>query len=336
MSPSLRIVTKGHLPDSRSDGSLGELEIFAMPIRLNPDTSLRKEIRRVGKKRVRSAMNVLRTVSENPDEAVHKARKDLKKLRALLRLVKDGLGESRYKRENRALRDVARGLADFRDATVRMALVEALRERMGEDAPVVALGMAEERVRGMHGEIHSDGALEDAAKDARHALKRAKQRIRYWPLDHADGFALFRDGLRDSYASGRLACERCLIHPSAGNFHEWRKQCKYLRYQLRFLHHAAPEKMDHLIRTLRDLTDRLGDDHDQDVLAETLEPLAGTGVALKELATIHGDLEKHHRKLMDKCLSTGRTFFISSAEDFVTRIEGWWDRALQESERPVS
>jgi CHAD domain-containing protein len=41
-------------------------------------------------------------------EAVHSARKELKKARATLRLLRDALSDAVYKRENAALRDAAR------------------------------------------------------------------------------------------------------------------------------------------------------------------------------------------------------------------------------------
>src|SRR6201999_1755839 len=48
-------------------------------------------------------------------EAIHGARKDLKKARAALRLVREELGEDIFKRENVALRDAARLLSASRD-----------------------------------------------------------------------------------------------------------------------------------------------------------------------------------------------------------------------------
>ena len=99
---------------------------MSQAIRFSPGRDLQAEIRRIAGKRMRSATDTLRDLSKDPDEAVHDARKDLKKLRALLRLVRDGLGEVRYRKENRALRNAGRALADFRDAAVRVELVEKL------------------------------------------------------------------------------------------------------------------------------------------------------------------------------------------------------------------
>ena len=49
---------------------------------------------------------------------MHETRKALKRLRALVRLLREELGEQAFERENAALRDVARRLAGARDAEV--------------------------------------------------------------------------------------------------------------------------------------------------------------------------------------------------------------------------
>lgn len=300
---------------------------MSQSIRIDTDTGLRGEIRRIAGKRTSSALNALGKISKDPDEAVHRVRKELKKLRALLRLVRAGLGESRYKKENRMFRDAARKLADFRDASVSMELVEALRESRKEDLSVDSLRMVDERVRSLHRKARAKGGLRRAAREARRILKRAQKRIRKWPFDDTAGFRPLGGGLKKSYAQGRDAFARCLLHPNARNLHEWRKECKYLRYQLGFLKEAAPEKIMPMSAHLRELADRLGEDHDQAMLAETLEPLAGEGMELGGLVAIHAHLEERHRKLMDHCLVAGRIFFATPPGEFAARIEGWWEAA---------
>src|SRR5690348_17534612 len=53
-------------------------------------------------------------------EAVHGARKDMKKLRTVLRLLRDALGKKRYRRANAHFRDAARALSASRDAEVKL------------------------------------------------------------------------------------------------------------------------------------------------------------------------------------------------------------------------
>src|ERR1700681_438946 len=50
------------------------------------------------------------------DESIHLARKAIKKARAALRLLRQGIGDGIYKLENAALRDAGRCLSPLRDA----------------------------------------------------------------------------------------------------------------------------------------------------------------------------------------------------------------------------
>ena len=63
------------------------------------------------------------------ERTVHETRKALKRLRALLRLLRAELGEETFARENAALRDIAARLAGARDAEVMLATLHALIER---------------------------------------------------------------------------------------------------------------------------------------------------------------------------------------------------------------
>ena len=49
-----------------------------------------------------------------PAEAIHEARKDMKKVRSAIRLVRDHLGDDLWRRENDHYRNVERMLSGFR------------------------------------------------------------------------------------------------------------------------------------------------------------------------------------------------------------------------------
>ena len=70
---------------------------------------------------------------------MHGARKDLKKTRALLRLVRPALPGKVYRRENRELRDIARALSSTRDADVLVAVVDGLHKRYDDDLNLRAI-----------------------------------------------------------------------------------------------------------------------------------------------------------------------------------------------------
>src|ERR671917_266737 len=95
--------------------------------RFDPAAPVPDEVRRVALGRIDHALDELRGRSDSSrEEAVHEARKDMKKLRALLRLLRGELGDRVRARENAAFRDAARELAGVRDADVMLETLGAL------------------------------------------------------------------------------------------------------------------------------------------------------------------------------------------------------------------
>src|SRR5580700_8770899 len=87
-----------------------------MAYRLKRDESVIRGLKRVVREEMESAVAQLSGGNEaSRDEAIHEARKSIKKVRALLRLMSAEFGEA-YARENARLRDIARRLSQFRDA----------------------------------------------------------------------------------------------------------------------------------------------------------------------------------------------------------------------------
>src|SRR5215211_5264719 len=87
-------------------------------------------IKRVVVARVDDAVAILRgEAGAGPAEAVHEARKDIKKTRSALRLVRDAVGDDVWRLENDHYRDCARKLSAFRDAEILVEALDALGER---------------------------------------------------------------------------------------------------------------------------------------------------------------------------------------------------------------
>jgi len=90
-----------------------------MSFELRIDEALPDGIHRIAKKEIEKVRACVDGSSKaSRDEMVHEARKSLKKLRALVRLVRPGVGGKLYRRENFAFRDIARPLTEVRDAKI--------------------------------------------------------------------------------------------------------------------------------------------------------------------------------------------------------------------------
>jgi CHAD domain-containing protein len=295
--------------------------------RLDPREPVPDEVRRVAQGRIDHALDELRGKSDSSrEEAVHEARKDMKKLRALLRLVRGELGDRVYRQENSSFRDIAGELAGVRDADVMLATLGDLEERYGE------LPGAGRRLRPAlvaHRFRMSAGSLKPAAKAAAGRLADARERVAEWPLE-TDGFEAFEDGLGRIYRQGRRDFRAAQKLPSGERIHEWRKRTKDLWYHLSLLQDTWKPVVCALAEETHELSDRLGDDHDLTVLLEWAHrhaaALDGADPVLRGFDVI---VESRRRELQDDAFTYGARLYADKPSVFVGRLEGWWDASRQ-------
>jgi CHAD domain-containing protein len=210
-------------------------------------------------------------VAEDPTSSVHGARKDLKKLRSALRLLRDELGDERYRAENSAYREAGRLLSHSRDAEVKVETVEDICERCrGTLSP----GSADEWLEALRKE--RDLAVEATRNggsaglgEALQLVEESRERVRSWPLE-TDSWALVGPGIERAYRRGRKRMRAASAEPNAANIHEWRKRVKDLWYHLRILEEATPKSLSDRIGVADRLADALGDHHDLAVLRDDL------------------------------------------------------------------
>jgi CHAD domain-containing protein len=295
----------------------------ARSFRFDPGQPVPDEVRRVARGRIDHALDELRGESDSTrEEAVHEARKDMKKLRALLRLVRGELGDRVYAAENTCFRDTARELSGVRDADVMLATLGDLEERYGE------LPGASSRLRPAlvaHRFRTSAGGLKPKA--AFDTLGEARDRVADWPLE-TDGFEAFEEGLGRIYRQGRRDFRAARKAPSAERMHEWRKRSKDLWYHLQLLEDSWKPVISAMADEAHELSDRLGDEHDLSVLKEWAHrhasALDGADPVLRGFDVI---VDNRRRELQLEAFAYGDRLYADKPSVFVGRLEGWWEAA---------
>ena len=295
-----------------------------------PAQSVAANVVRLARERLTDALH---TLAGHPDadtpaaEAVHDARRGLKRLRALLRLARAGLGEETFARENVAARDAGRELSAVRDAQVLVAAFDALRPALaGRVAPGTPAAVDARLRAGV------DAAVETLRSQDRHAravalLTAARERLDAWPWQEgADPWAVIDAGLRQTYRAARRALRRAVAGGEEEELHEWRKQVKGLAAQVALLRPLRPRAADRMGGTLGKLADTLGDEHDLAVLAATLADSGGGDVPTVDLHVIEEVIEQRRATLRKKARGHGRRFFDERAGEFARRWREGWER----------
>lgn len=279
--------------------------------------------RRIARTQMAKALDALET-GKLTDQRVHTARKELKKARALLRLLRDALGDAAYGRENRTLRDAARPLSRLRDGKVLLDTLDTLEERFGAPARAVPTeklrkALLRERVASRREVLKGSPGL----KEQRASLRRAYERAGRWPVGN-HGWSMVGAGFERIYSKGRKALMAAEVDRTPANLHEWRKQVKYLWHQLQALQPLWPGPIGELADQAHTLADYLGDDHDLSVLrAKVLDhkealPNPGSRGALLAL------IDRLRTELRDKAMVLGRRLYQEKPAVFEARFAQYW------------
>jgi CYTH domain-containing protein/CHAD domain-containing protein len=251
-------------------------------------------------------------------EAIHGARKDLKKARAALRLIREELGEKTFRRENRTLRDAARTLSASRDAEVKLATLDALAGGDG-DVPPGTTALWREALTADRDRIVGDES--GGTGEAVAAIEAVAARAPEWKL-RADGWKLLSPGLDTAYGDGRDAFAALGEDPSFDAVHELRKRGKDLWYQLRLLRDAWQPVLEPTAEEIHDFTDLLGDHHDLAVLCVDL-------VGREEVEPVHREtlrtlIEARQAELLAEARAAGERIYAEKPKAFGRRLRAYW------------
>jgi CHAD domain-containing protein len=281
-------------------------------------------MRRIALARADSALQRLDEAERVDDSAacIHGARKDLKKLRALVRLLRRELGAGLYRAENRRYRDAGRQLSATRDAEVKLRTLEALRERFPERLAAEAVGEWRRELEAERERAVADARRGASIAIARNAVEAGRARIAAWPL-RSDSWRLVGPGVSRSYRRGRRAMRRAAADPSGENLHEWRKRAKDLWYHLRILEAALPPPLAGSVERADRLAETLGDHHDLTVLGEDLldRELPASG----RLALVEA-IEQRRGELAAAALEQGDALYANRPKAFSRKLRMGWER----------
>ncbi len=294
----------------------------------------------------------------SPEERVHEARKALKRLRALLRLVRDELGERAYARDSEVVRRAGKRLAQARDAEVLLNTLDGLIKRQPKK---LGSRRGVQRLRARL-QIERDGAAELALADSATRagvlddLRALRVRVAGWQLADPGGVEAVEPALQRLYGKGRRRMRRAKRAGRARGrrLHEWRKRVKDLRYAAEMLERSdddgrawhkrtggKPGKragkragkrsstkatfIGKVARRADDLGELLGEEHDLAVLAERVRAEAkatrasgAPGPGTRK--ALLKSIARRRKRLRKRALRDGRRLFGRSPKSFVRRI----------------
>ena len=292
-----------------------------MPFRFKRKESVRKAVRRLWCERLDDALGFVENGNNGGRfEAVHDVRKEIKKMRAILRLVRAGIGKAAYGEHTDALRSAADRMTALRDAEVKLGafddLVKYFKRKLAPQPFPQIKAALRKNCRTEEDHFFRGGSI----ASVKGILCNEKQHSDDLQIK-SDGWKAIEPGLKKIYGRGREAFESADRDPSPENFHAWRKRVKDLGHQLQLLCPARPRKFRARTEKLDKLGELLGDDHDLVMLRQFVIDKFGHVPSVKLFEKL---VSSRQKELRSEALKLGARFYPKKPKRFCRHIGRDW------------
>ena len=290
-----------------------------MAFRLNRRRSITTELEKLVHSEFQTAIKELDQPKPGAD-AIHEARKSLKKIRAVLRLLRNPLGHD-YGPANRRLRDVAHRLASLRDVDATSETLRALHHRYPTViTPGVTRAVAHGlRPRKRQARAKAGPVVRRATGMLRRSRHSTPRRIR-----RVQGFSAVRAGVKRGYRRARGSMDEVSLNSDFTQFHAWRRGVKDHWYHVRLFEGLHPTPRSRA-RTLKRLETWLGDDHNLGMLRATILDAPDRFGNARTTALVLGCITKYQASLRRDALKLGHRLFAEKPGRFERTVDDWWN-----------
>lgn len=287
-------------------------------VRLHTDESLGVGVLRVAEDLIDSIVGSGQHPEQEEGEYIHHVRTAIKRLRALLRLIRPVVGEQFFNRENARLRKAGRRLAVARDAEVARETLKTLSVAGEPEKKAVAAALA-----GLESKTQPGIDIGEALREVKADLEQTKRNLQRLQLVKGE-WEVVEAGLQDVYRQSRKRMNTALQDGGDEAFHKWRIRVKNLFYELELLEPVWPKRMDKMTSRLAKLQDKIGLDHDIAVLKALLRKTPETFGGTEAVGRIIRRLDGESRKLRHAAEPLGEKIFAKKPRRFVRKLSRRW------------
>lgn len=281
---------------------------------------------RIGEEQLDRARKQLETAP--PSGAVHETRKCMKRLRALLRLARSGIGEASFHSENVRLRDLARLLSASRDRDV----LQATSERLAGDGALLAGDVtrlkASIEALATHDAVPITTAVEQAL-DRVAAARTQWSELRLEPDDITP--------IAEGVATGMKRLSKALVAAENGEdeaVHDWRKAIQQHWRHMRLLEAGWPAYFEARAEQAREVSEWLGQAQDLTLLIGHVQT-AGMPMRKAEVRRVVEVASERRQRLRDAARAGSLRLVAEGANGLARRTQLYWEAAALARACPV-
>ena len=292
-----------------------------MAYRLTRRRPLAKELARIVAKEFEKTLDQV-TGAARPVEAIHEARKSIKKIRAVLRVLRNDLGGA-SRVQDRQLRSIAHQLSSLRDVDATLEIMESLR---GHYPKLITSSIFARVHRGLVAWRRRTLARLDPVRVSRRVarnLRPSALATTHLIRRRVKGYVSIRGGVTRGYRRARKALAGVHTNPEDLVFHLWRRRVKDHWYHMRLLEGLNATARVRA-RRLKRLETWLGDDHNLVLLRTTILNAPATFGRDRATAVVLGCIATYQTVLRTRALRLGDRLFARRPKVFRKSVDSWW------------
>lgn len=258
---------------------------------------------------------------------VHEARKCIKRMRALLRLVRGAVGDECWRAESSIVRDVGLRLSPLRDSDVAQQTINAL--AIDATAPMQkALQQLGALIAQGSGQALDAASRQQVMIEAQVTIAAFRKTCEAFAVPGAMPHVI-ATGLGRAQRQCRARLQRAREEPTDERLHDLRKAVQAHWRHMLLLSGTWPDLMKARADEARALSVLLGEDQDLAMLERLTEAAVDKGLRHPDAARIATACRKRRKALQKEALARADRLFLEKPRRFAAQIARAWTIAAQ-------
>jgi CHAD domain-containing protein len=255
--------------------------------------------------------------------SVHEVRTHIKKIRGILKLIRDEIGDEQYRILNDYYRHLGLEVAPVRDDTSQVELLLKMSKEIKSVALKKSIGKAMKKIRNKRKDHFSEFYSKGKDQSIRQKFLDQVDVVQQLNIK-GDPDLVIRKSLKRTYINARNSMHASFKSNTNEDFHNWRKQVKYLTYHMMLLRKAWSPYFESYSDELSRLGTLLGEIHDLFLFRYHLKEGALSGLDKNLKTGLQRKIYKTHKILFKKVHPLGMKIFGESATRFTNLLYVFW------------
>ncbi|MCT4588581.1 MAG: CHAD domain-containing protein [Carboxylicivirga sp.] len=265
----------------------------------------------------------LSAIPNDIDTTVHEIRKAIKRIRAILRLVRWDIGEELYQQENVRFRDLARQLSLLRDYHVIISYLadnfQAEEIQIPEDQFIQLINYLNTRKEDELKLVNDKQSLITIKEEMQSSLAELDK----FPFDFL-GPHTIRQGVSNAYSQCLKKIADVQQKLDSHELHLLRKKVKYLLNQMLLIQEVWPDFFKTYSTSLKRASDLLGDDHNISEAITLIDQLPESVISKADSKKLIDSFVQEQDHLHREMWPLLGKLFTEDTQAFAKRITSYW------------